>query len=333
VPDRYIIKQNLVSYNRYITPELKDLENRILGAEERIFDLENSIYNMIVDDARNYVDKIRDVSKRIAELDCIVSFSEISRNNNYVRPIVDNSNEIDISESRHPVVELKNHDFIPNDIKMRNSEIIVLTGPNMAGKSTYMRQLCLISIMAQMGCFVPAKSARIGIFDRIFSRVGAYDDLSHGQSTFMVEMNETANILNNATNKSLIILDEVGRGTSTYDGISLAWSVVEYIHDKIKAKTIFATHYHFLNKLEELYENITNYQMLIKEMNDNILFLRKVAKGGTDRSYGIEVAKLSGLPVDVIERARVIQKQLSTETQDKLKPERKGKQSTLEFFS
>ncbi|NIA04099.1 MAG: DNA mismatch repair protein MutS [Nitrospiraceae bacterium] len=332
VPNDYVQKQTLVSGNRYVTQRLKELEDKILGADERIVELERQLYDSLLDEVSKYVRELQDISQKIAILDCLISFAIVARENNYCKPTIDESGEIEIINGRHAVVERKQDNFIPNDVKMKNGEIIILTGPNMAGKSTYMRQTCLIIIMAQMGCFVPADSARIGIVDKIFSRVGAYDDISHGQSTFMVEMRETANILKNATNKSFIILDEVGRGTSTYDGISIAWAVVEYIYNKIKAKTIFATHYHFLNNLENEYENISNYHMLIKEKGEEIIFLRKIAKGGTDKSYGIEVAKLSGLPITVINDARKIQNQLLSSVDTKFKANKNDIQATLDFF-
>ena len=245
--------------------------------------------------------------------------------------MLNNSDSILIKEGRHPVIERVEANFIPNDTNINRNEMIILTGPNMAGKSTYMRQVCLIILMAQAGSFVPAEMAEIGIVDRIFTRVGAFDDLAHGQSTFMVEMDETSNILNNATDKSFIILDEVGRGTSTYDGVAIAWAVAEYIYKRIKAKTIFATHYHVLNKMADEYKNIKNYNIAVKENGSRIIFLRKVVKGGTDKSYGIHVAKIAGMPIEVIDRAEEIQKELteSDEMMEKLKAKKDEMQFSL----
>ncbi|MDK2849515.1 MAG: mismatch repair protein MutS [Candidatus Woesearchaeota archaeon] len=334
VPKEYIQRQTLVNSIRYVTEELKELEREIITAEEKIAELEEKIFNEIYGKIKSKVDNIAEIAKKIALLDVLVTFAEVSALNNYVRPIIAEDGNIEIKEGRHPVVEKFSEEFIPNDCKLQANEMIILTGPNMAGKSTYLRQVCLITLLAQCGCFVPAKEAKISLVDRIFTRVGASDDLSRGQSTFMVEMSETANILNNATSNSLIILDEVGRGTSTYDGISLAWAIAEYIYKHIKAKTIFATHYHALNKLAEEFENIKNYQVLVTENADEIIFLRKVVPGGTDKSYGIHVAKLAGLPLEVIERAKEIQKKLLEE--DEMLTKLKGKinytQKTLFSF-
>ena len=317
VPDTYIRKQTLTTGERYITGELKEVENNILGAEERICALEYSIFCEIRDAVANANTRILQTAKALAELDVLCSLAEVAVKNNYTMPVVNVSNKIDIKDGRHPVVErvLKGQQlFIPNDTFLSQADrVSIITGPNMAGKSTYMRQVALIVLMAQIGSFVPATSAEIGIVDKIFTRVGASDDLASGQSTFMVEMNEVANILNNATKNSLLILDEIGRGTSTYDGLSIAWAVVEYIADlkKLGAKTLFATHYHELTELEDKLEGVKNYCIAVKKRGDDIIFLRKIIRGGADQSYGIEVAKLAGVKNDVIKRAKEIVEKLS----------------------
>ncbi|MEA3430418.1 MAG: DNA mismatch repair protein MutS [Nanoarchaeota archaeon] len=314
VPKDYIRKQTLVNAERFITPELKDQEALILGAEEKIHALEYSIFQEIIKQVSKYTEQIQTIANKIANLDVLISIANISVDNNYVKPIIENSETINLKDSRHPVVELLESNFVPNDCFLDTKESLhIITGPNMAGKSTFMRQIALIQLMAQIGCFVPCKEAKLGVADRIFTRVGAYDDLTMGQSTFMVEMTETANILNNATSKSLIILDEIGRGTSTFDGISLAWSIAEHIHDNIKAKTLFATHYHQLNKLSEKLKSVNNYNIAVIEKDDEIIFLRKIVKGGTDKSYGIQVARLAGLPNSVIERSKIIMNRLEME--------------------
>jgi DNA mismatch repair protein MutS len=309
-PNDYIRKQTLVNAERFITPELKERENAILTAEDKIKDLEYNIYCKLRDETSTFTEILQSIAYEIARLDVLSNLSDVSVNNKYIRPILTDTDEIIVEEGRHPVIEqiIPPGQFVSNSVELNtsNSVLMILTGPNMAGKSTFMRQLGLIIIMAQMGCFIPAKSATISICDRIFTRVGAVDDLSTGQSTFMVEMNETANILNNATNKSFIILDEVGRGTSTYDGVSIAWAVSEYIANDIGAKTIFATHYHELNKLEEKIDGVVNYQVAVQETQDRVIFLHKVIPGYADRSYGIEVARLAGLPNQVINKAKDI---------------------------
>ena len=325
VPDTYIRKQTLTTGERYITGELKEIENNILGAEERICALEYSIFCEIRDKVSEANERILQTAKALAELDVLCSLAEVAVKNNYTMPVVNVSDKIDIKDGRHPVVEkvLKGQLFIPNDTYVsRKDRISVITGPNMAGKSTYMRQVALIVLMAQIGSFVPASSAQIGIVDKIFTRVGASDDLASGQSTFMVEMNEVANILDNATNKSLLILDEIGRGTSTYDGLSIAWAVVEYIADlkKLGAKTLFATHYHELTELEDKLDGVKNYCIAVKKRGDDIIFLRKIIRGGADESYGIEVAKLAGVKNDVIKRAKEIVEKLSVINTDINKP-------------
>lgn len=307
VPQDYIRKQTIVNGERYVTQELKEYEEKILGAEERIFALE---YELFQDVCRKIIEKTKEIQKAgdfIAMLDVLLGFSINASENNYSKPAVDNNFRIMLAGSRHPVIEKIEEVFIPNDIILnQKTRMMIITGPNMSGKSTVQRQVALITLMAQIGSFVPAQKAEIGIVDRIFTRVGAHDDLTHGQSTFMVEMSETASILNNATEKSLIIMDEIGRGTSTFDGVSIAWSVAEYIIKKIKAKTMFATHYHVLTQLEK-YEGVRNYNIAVKEDKNNIIFLRKLIEGGTDKSYGVHVARLAGMPNDVIENAKNIQ--------------------------
>ena len=308
VPYRYVRKQTLTNGERYITDELKQLEDKILNAEENSINLESKLYHQIVDILRNNVTKLQKLAKIISIIDCLNSFSIISKQNNYIRPIINNNvSSLNIEDGRHPVVEdlIGNQNFVPNDTTLSKSDnIMVITGPNMAGKSTYMRQVALIALMAHMGCLVPASYAEVPIMDRIFTRIGASDDLTVGQSTFMVEMVEVATILNNATEKSLLILDEIGRGTSTFDGLSIAWAVMEYIAKNIGAMTLFATHYHELTELEGKLKGVKNYRILIKELNDNIIFLHKIARGGANKSFGIEVASLAGVPKDVIKMAK-----------------------------
>ena len=317
VPDDYVRKQTLVNAERYTTPKLKELEDTILNAEDKLNTLEYDLFCKIRDEIAGQLERIQKTAKAVARLDVFASLSAVAEQNHYVRPSLNEKGIIDIKDGRHPVVEnMIDHDmFVSNDTFLNNTNhcIAVITGPNMAGKSTYMRQSALIVLMAQLGSFVPAKSANIGIVDRIFTRVGASDDLASGQSTFMVEMNEVANILRNATSKSLLVLDEIGRGTSTFDGLSIAWAVIEHISNKriLGAKTLFATHYHELTELEGKMNNVNNYCIAVKEKGDDIVFLRKIVKGGADRSYGIQVAKLAGVPDMVIDRAKEIAEQLS----------------------
>ena len=317
VPEDYVRKQTLVNAERYMTPKLKELEDTILNAEDKLNTLEYDVFCKVRDDIAKELERIQKTAKAIARLDVFASLSVVAEQNHYVRPSLNEKGIIDIKDGRHPVVEkMIDHDmFVANDTYLNNGNhcIAVITGPNMAGKSTYMRQSALIMLMAQLGSFVPAKSANIGIVDRIFTRVGASDDLASGQSTFMVEMNEVANILRNATSKSLLVLDEIGRGTSTFDGLSIAWAVIEHISNKkiLGAKTLFATHYHELTELEGKMNNVNNYCIAVKEKGDDIVFLRKIIKGGADRSYGIQVAKLAGVPDMVIDRAKEIAEQLS----------------------
>ena len=316
VPDYYVRKQTLANAERYIIPELKELEDTILGAEDKLCALEYELYSEIRNTIASEIVRVQKTAKAIAELDVLASLAVVAEKNHYVRPKINEKGMIDIKDGRHPVVEkmIPNDLFIANDTYLddKKNRISIITGPNMAGKSTYMRQTALIVLMAQIGSFVPASSANVGMVDRIFTRVGASDDLASGQSTFMVEMNEVANILRNATSKSLLILDEIGRGTSTFDGLSIAWAVVEHISDSklLGAKTLFATHYHELTELEGKIDNVNNYCIAVKEKGDDIVFLRKIVKGGADKSYGIQVAKLAGVPDSVIQRAKEIVEEL-----------------------
>ncbi len=306
VPEDYQVKQTLVNANRYIKPELKEKENQILNAEDKIKTLELEIYNDLINKLKTYTKSFQEISSKIALLDVLSTHSLNSQLYNYVKPSF-SSDKTEIVEGRNPIVEKFVTDFIPNDIEFSKEETIkVITGPNASGKSTYLREIALIPILAQIGSFVPAKSATLKIYDRVFTRIGAHDELSEGQSTFMVEMSETANIINNATDKSLVLLDEIGRGTSTYDGLAIAWAVVEELNN-INCDCAFATHYHQLNKLSEFYPTIANYNVLVREQGDEVEFIRKIVKGGTDKSYGIYVGKLAGIPEKVLNRARDIQ--------------------------
>ncbi len=328
VPPEWIRKQTLVSAERYITEELKEYEGKILGAEEKIITLETKLFNDIVFALLEYIPPIQLNAALIARLDCLQSFASISVENNYVRPQLNDSKKLDIRDGRHPVIEKQlplNESYVPNDLLLDNEDqqIIILTGPNMSGKSALLRQTALIVLMAQMGCFVPAKEAKIGMVDKIFTRVGASDNISLGESTFMVEMNETASILNNLSDRSLVLLDEIGRGTSTYDGISIAWAMVEYLHEnKLRAKTMFATHYHELNEMENSFSRVKNYNVSIKELNNKVIFLRKLKRGGSEHSFGIHVARMAGMPRSVVSRADEILKELeqSHEKQELTKP-------------
>jgi DNA mismatch repair protein MutS len=318
VPEEYTKKQTLANSERFITQELKEKESQILTANEHSTALEYEIFCRIRDRVAEHSGQLQDTARAMGQMDALCSMAEIASIYNYVRPKIDNSDTINIIDGRHPVIEsLLTEPFIPNDIKfdMKRNRVIILTGPNMAGKSTYMRQIALIQIMGQMGSFVPARSAKIGVVDRIFTRVGAFDDLTRGRSTFMVEMSQVSDILKNATKRSLILLDELGRGTSTFDGLSIAWAVAEYVHSrKVGAKTIFATHYHQLNELEELLDGVVNYNIAVKEESDDIIFLRKVIPGSTNRSYGVQVAKLAGMPREVVERANVLLRDIEAQT-------------------
>ena len=320
VPAEWIRKQTLVNAERYITQELKEYEEKILGAEERILALETRIFNDLVLSLGEHISAIQLNAGLIARLDCLLSFVVVARENRYIRPEVNDSLDIDITEGRHPVIEKQlpiGDSYISNSISLGNNsqQIIMITGPNMAGKSALLRQTALIVLMAQIGCFVPAEAARIGVVDKIFTRVGASDNISVGESTFMVEMNEAANILNNISERSLILFDELGRGTSTYDGISIAWAIVEHIHEhpKAQAKTLFATHYHELNEMERSYKRIANYNVSVHEADGKVIFLRKLVRGGSEHSFGIHVARLAGMPQSIVKRAEQILKQLESE--------------------
>lgn len=323
VPSDWIRKQTLANAERYITQELKEYEEKILGAEDKILSLETKLYNDLVLELAEYIPAIQVNSNLLAQVDCLLSFAKISEENNYVRADVNDSDVIDIHQGRHPVIEKQlpvGEKYIANDLMLdsNSQQIMMITGPNMAGKSALLRQTALIVLMAQIGCFVPADSASIGVVDKIFTRVGASDNISMGESTFMVEMNEAASIINNLSQRSLVLFDELGRGTSTYDGISIAWAIVEYIHEhpKAKAKTLFATHYHELNEMEKTFHRIRNYNVSVKEVDGKVIFLRKLSKGGSEHSFGIHVAKLAGLPQSVVNRANEILHQLEAESRD-----------------
>ena len=347
VPETYIRKQTLVNAERFITPELKEFESKVLHAQERRLELEYQLFLEIRNTVASNSSRLLKSAHLLAQIDVYCCFAEIARLNHYVKPVVNNDQSIEITEGRHPVIEkaLPAGKFVPNDVSLDqiHNQVLVITGPNMAGKSTILRQTALIVLMAQMGSFVPAESATIGIVDRIFTRVGAMDDLRKGQSTFMVEMSETANILNNATPRSLVILDEIGRGTSTFDGLSIAWAVVEALVSKQECgiKTMFATHYHELTELSRSHDRIKNYSVAVKEWNDTIIFLHKLVSGGTNRSYGIQVAALAGVPEPVVKRAEEILKkiehgeldyQVAAPSKNAMKKARPHKPSQLPMF-
>ena len=342
VPEEWIRKQTLVNAERYITEELKEYETKILGAEEKIQELERQLFLGLIQEIIEFIEPIQQNAKIIAQIDCLLSFAVLAISNNYIRPIVDQSTEIEIKNGRHPVIEKQlpiGEEYIANDVVLNRSQqqIIMITGPNMSGKSAILRQTALIVLLAQMGSYVPAQNARIGVVDKIFTRVGANDNISMGESTFMVEMNETASILNNISDRSLVLLDEIGRGTSTYDGISIAWAIAEYLHEHpSKAKTLFATHYHELNEMTVTFERIKNFNVSIKELKDTIVFLRKLVSGGSNHSFGIHVAKLAGMPNQVIHRATKILKQLEkNQTSEEVKETLKEVQQNemqLSFF-
>ena len=316
VPEDWIRKQTLVNAERYITEELKEYEEQILGAEEKISKIEQQLYRKVCENVMIYIDQIQDNSKIIAELDCGVALSELAVSESYTKPVLNEGFEIELKEARHPIIENAlplGEKYIPNDLFLSkdSQQIIMVTGPNMAGKSAILRQTAIICLLAQIGSFVPAKHAEIGILDKIFTRVGASDNISSGESTFMVEMNEAANILNNISERSLILLDEIGRGTSTYDGVSIAWAIAEYLHQHpTKAKTLFATHYHELNEMTVNFERIKNFHVSIQEHKGSIIFLRKLLSGGSEHSFGIHVAKLAGMPAKVVNRANEVLKTL-----------------------
>ena len=320
VPQEWVRKQTLAQAERYITQELKEYEEKILGAEDRILSLESRLFSELIVALQEYIPKIQTNANIIARLDCLLGFAKVAEENRYIRPQIDESEVIDIHQGRHPVIETQlplGEKYIPNDIYLDNDrqQIMIITGPNMAGKSALLRQTALIVLLSQIGCFVPAESARIGLVDKIFTRVGASDNISLGESTFMVEMTEAANILNNVSNRSLVLFDELGRGTSTYDGISIAWAIVEYLHEQIKARarTLFATHYHELNEMEKHFSRIKNYNVSVKEMDGKVIFMRKLEKGGSEHSFGIHVAEIAGMPRSIVKRANAILKQLEAE--------------------
>ena len=320
VPQEWIRKQTLAQAERYITEELKEYEEKILGAEEKILSLETKLFNDLVVDTQEYIQQIQTNANLIARLDCLLSGAKTAQEHKYVRPIIDNSDIIDIKQGRHPVIETEmpvGEEYVPNDIMLDsdNQQIMIITGPNMAGKSALLRQTALIVLMAQIGSFVPAESARIGLVDKIFTRVGASDNISLGESTFMVEMTEASNILNNVSPKSLVLFDELGRGTSTYDGISRAWAIVEYLHEnpRARARTLFATHYHELNEMEKNFKRIKNFNVSVKEMDGKVIFLRKLMRGGSEHSFGIHVAEIAGMPKSIVRRANVILKELESD--------------------
>ena len=320
VPKEWIRKQTLVNAERYITQELKEYEEKILGAEDKNLVLETQLYTNLVQALTEFIPQIQVNANQIARLDCLLSFANVARENNYIRPVIEDNDVLDIRQGRHPVIEKQlpiGEKYIANNVMLDSStqQIIIITGPNMAGKSALLRQTALITLLAQIGSFVPAESAHIGLVDKIFTRVGASDNISVGESTFMVEMNEAADILNNVSSRSLVLFDELGRGTSTYDGISIAWAIVEYIHEhpKAKARTLFATHYHELNEMEKSFKRIKNYNVSVKEVDNKVIFLRKLERGGSEHSFGIHVAKMAGMPKSIVKRANEILKQLESD--------------------
>jgi DNA mismatch repair protein MutS len=333
VPADYIRKQTIKNAERYITDKLKEYETQALDAEEKALELEQELFEQLRRQAAQYVSRLQALAETVAQCDCLAALAYLAKRRNYVRPKMTNGTELTIHEGKHPVLaETLGSDFVPNDVQLGDGEgdILVITGPNMSGKSTYIRQVALLVLMAQTGSFIPAKDAQIGMVDRIFTRVGASDELVRGQSTFMVEMTETANIINNATNKSLVILDEVGRGTSTYDGLSLAWAITEHIANKLTCRTLFATHYHELTELAELFANVKNCNVAVREWMDEVVFLHKILPGGTDKSYGIHVAKLAGLPNTILERSKEILEELESTFQKEAAGEHLSRHKTKE---
>ena len=320
MPAEWVRKQTLAQAERYITQELKEYEEKILGAEDKILSLEARLFNELVLAMQEFIPQIQINANILAHLDCLLAFAKTAEENHYVRPVIEDSCVLDIRQGRHPVIEQElplGEQYIPNDIMLDNErqQIIIITGPNMAGKSALLRQTALIVLLAQVGCFVPAEAAKIGLVDKIFTRVGASDNISLGESTFMVEMTEASNILNNVSSRSLVLFDELGRGTSTYDGISIAWAIVEYLHENVKAghpRTLFATHYHELNEMEKNFSRIKNYNVSVKEVDGKVIFLRKLERGGSEHSFGIHVAEIAGMPRSIVKRANVILKQLET---------------------
>jgi DNA mismatch repair protein MutS len=343
VPGEWIRKQTLVNAERYITEELKEYETKIIGAEEKIAKLEQEIYSQLIEFLTTHIKDMQQNAQLIGQIDCLGSFAKTAINNSYVRPVLENSTDLEIKNGRHPVIEKQlpfGEEYIANDVVLNRTsqQIIMITGPNMSGKSAILRQTALIVLLAQMGSYVPAQNAKIGIVDKIFTRVGASDNISMGESTFMVEMNETASILNNVSERSLILLDEIGRGTSTYDGISIAWAIAEYLHEHPSAaKTLFATHYHELNDMTTVFERIKNFNVSVKELKDNVVFLRKLVPGGSEHSFGIHVAKLAGMPSQVVHRANKMLKQLEKnhtheDIKEKLKSVTAEEDLQLSFF-
>ncbi len=335
VPPEWTRKQTIATGERYITEELKVLEAKILGAEEKIAELEEKLFRALVEEIGQYIQPIQHNAQLIAHLDCLLSFAKIAEKNRYVRPELDDSTLLDIREGRHPVIETQlpiGEPYIPNDVYLDSEsvQIALITGPNMSGKSALLRQTALITLMAQMGSFVPATSARIGLVDKVFTRVGASDNISGGESTFMVEMNETALIMNNISDRSLILLDEIGRGTSTYDGISIAWSLAEYLHDNDRAhpKTLFATHYHELNELSETHDRVHNFHVSTREVGQKVIFLRKLVPGGSNHSFGIHVARMAGMPPAIVERANEILKTLEEKSVERQAADGKQQEAT-----
>jgi len=320
VPPEWVRKQTLAQAERYITQELKEYEEKILGAEEKILSLEAQIFNQLVMAVRDFIPQMQVNATLLARLDCLLGFAKAAEEHRYIRPVIEDSDVIDIHQGRHPVIETElpiDDPYVPNDILLdqEHQQIVIITGPNMAGKSALLRQTALIVLLSQIGCFVPAESAKIGLVDKIFTRVGASDNISLGESTFMVEMTEASNILNNVTPRSLVLFDELGRGTSTYDGISIAWAIVEYLHEhpKARARTLFATHYHELNEMEKNFSRIKNYNVSVKEVGGKVIFLRKLERGGSEHSFGIHVAEIAGMPRSIVKRANVILKQLEND--------------------
>ena len=320
VPDTWVRKQTLAQAERYITQELKEYEDKILGADEKILALEARLFSELILAMQDFIPQIQINANLLARIDCLLSFAKTSEDNGYIRPVIDDSEVIDIRQGRHPVIETQlplGERYVPNDVYLdtEKQQVMMITGPNMAGKSALLRQTALIVLLAQVGCFVPAERANIGLVDKIFTRVGASDNISLGESTFMVEMTEASNILNNVSSKSLVLFDELGRGTSTYDGISIAWAIVEYLHEqpKARARTLFATHYHELNEMEKNFHRIKNYNVSVKEVDGKIIFLRKLMKGGSEHSFGIHVAEIAGMPRSIVKRANMILKELEAD--------------------
>jgi DNA mismatch repair protein MutS len=333
VPANYVRKQTIKNAERYITDELKSYETKALGAEEKALELEQQLFEQLRASAARYISRLQDLAETIAQCDCLCTFAHLAKRRNYIRPKITTGGELVIHVGKHPVLaETLGAEFVPNDIELgeKSGDVLVITGPNMSGKSTYIRQVALLVLMAQAGSFIPAESAEIGLVDRIFTRVGASDELVRGQSTFMVEMTETANIINNATGKSLVVLDEVGRGTSTYDGLALAWAITEHIANKLKCRTLFATHYHELTELAELFANVKNCNVAVREWMDEVVFLHKILPGGTDKSYGIHVAKLAGVPKPILERSKEILEELENTFAKEATGERLARHKTKE---